>query len=144
MDTTDEINYGERIAELEKLLQEEKQQNDQLKEENTTIREGKIKAESLNKVILARLQALEMDLGKLKADDFAATFREPIMVVLLEEGEDIMRRFAAGPPGNQEELDAFVEKVRKWIASATKARQGSKTQRTVISQDILRNAFSGK
>lgn len=143
-DATTELNYAERIAELELQCQNHRIANDQLTEENKTLRDQNTKIASVNKLITSQLQALDIQLSKLKADDFAATFREPVMVVLLEEGEDIMRRFTAGPPANEQELDAFVEKVRKWIASATKARQGSKTQRTVISQDILKNAFRSK
>ena len=102
------------------------------------------KSEAAYKHIKGALEALELKLGKMTADDFSARFREPIFVVLLDEGEDIIRRFLAGPPNHQDEINAFTEKINKWIASAKKTKESTGTHRVLKAGSTLQAAFSGK
>lgn len=102
------------------------------------------KSEAIHKAMKTTLENLELKLGKLVADDFSAKFREPIFVVLLQEGEEIVRRFVAGPPGSQDEITAFTEKLKKWLNSSQKARESTTTHRTMQAGASLRAAFQKK
>jgi len=127
------------------LLHHEKEnverERDELKAKNDQLQNDLKKTDIVNKQIRTTLEALELKLGKLNAEDFSARFREPVFVVLLEEGEDIIRRFLAGPPGSEEEIKVFTEKLNKWLNSAKKARESTTTHRQLKAGESLRNAF---
>lgn len=100
-------------------------------------------SEAANKRVHAALQALELKLGKMNSDNFAAVYREPIFVVLIQEGEDIIRRFMAGPT-SQEDTDRFTEKIRKWLSSGKKAIESTQTAKVTQAQDALKAGLNIK
>lgn len=133
-----------KVKELEELLSVRDAQLSESEERRLKLEQDLGKSEALHKMLKGQLEALELKLGKLNADDFAARFREPIFVVLLEEGEDIIRRFLAGPPSSEDDLKAFTERLNKWMNSAKKAREQTTTQRTFKAGETLSRAFAGK